>query len=352
MPPEGVVRGAESPTDHVYICPHFGGRLLEVLIRRDGAVEAWTAPRADVLDWAWREGEDVGVHVAGLLDRVDGTPPPFAGISLSAPRIMGIINVTPDSFSDGGETVTVDAALARARAFIDGGADLVDVGGESTRPGSEPVTMETEQGRVLPVVEALAADGIPVSIDSRRTGVIEAALGAGARVVNDVTALTGDAGSLEAVAGTEADVVLMHMQGQPATMQQDPHYADAALDVYDFLAARIAACEAAGIGRRRIAIDPGIGFGKAIEHNLRILSRLALFRGLGCGVVVGLSRKSFMNRLTRTVAAADRLGGSIAGGLAAVFRGAHILRVHDVAETRQALDIWQAIEAAGIDPQA
>lgn len=346
------MRGAESPSDHVYICPRAGGQHLEVLIRRDGAVEAWTAPRADVLDWAWREGEDVGVHVAGLTDRIDGTPPPFADISLTAPRIMGIINVTPDSFSDGGETVTADAALARGRAFVDAGADIVDVGGESTRPGAEPVTMETERDRVLPAVESLAADGITVSIDSRRASVIEAALAAGARIVNDVTALTGDAGSMAMVAGAEANVVLMHMQGEPATMQKDPQYVDAAVDVYDYLATRIGACEAAGIPRRRIAIDPGIGFGKAIEHNLRILSRLALFRGLGCAIVVGLSRKSFMNRLTRKVPAANRLGGSIAGGLAAVHRGAHILRVHDVAETRQALDIWQAIEAMGVDPQA
>ena len=343
------MRSAETLAGRVYVCPLIDDQRIEVLVRRAGAVETWTAPCDEVLTWALREGEDVGDYVAGLLEHFGTTPPPFAGLNLTAPHIMGIVNVTPDSFSDGGETVTREAALDRGCAFAEEGADLIDVGGESTRPGSDPVTMEVERDRVVPAVTALADAGLTVSIDSRRTAVITAAVAAGARVVNDVTALTGDEGSLEAVAAAGVDVVLMHMQGEPATMQKDPQYTDVAIDVYDYLAARIAACEAVGIPRSRIAIDPGIGFGKAIQHNLRILNRLAMFRGLGCAVVVGVSRKSFMNKLSPTLPAGERLGGSIAGGLAAVRRGAHILRVHDVAQTRQALDVWRAIEGAGDD---
>jgi dihydropteroate synthase len=267
----------------------------------------------------------------------------FAGLALSKPRIMGIVNVTPDSFSDGGEAFRVSDALERGRAMLVAGADILDIGGESTRPGAEPVSIGEELERVLPVIEGLVAAGALVSIDSRRATVMRAAIAAGARIVNDVTALTGDAEALETVAATDADVVLMHMQGEPQTMQANPTYEDAPADIRDYLAARIDACEAAGIGRVRIAVDPGIGFGKTLDHNLQILSRLDELHALGCAVVLGASRKTFIGRLSGVEDAARRAPGSIAAALAARARGAQIFRVHDVAETRQALDVWEAI---------
>jgi len=268
----------------------------------------------------------------------------FAGLGLDRPRLMGVVNVTPDSFSDGGEALRADAAVARGRALIDDGADIIDVGGESTRPGAEPVPVELELARVVPVVRALAAQGVLVSVDTRRAEVMDAALDAGARIVNDVTALA-DVRAAGIVAGRRASVVLMHMRGEPATMQDDPTYGDAALEVHDDLADRVAACEAAGIDKSRIAIDPGIGFGKTAAHNIDILARLNLFRDLGCAVVVGVSRKSFISRIDHPVPPKQRLAGSLAAGLAAIAAGAHILRVHEVAETRQAVAIWQAIAA-------
>jgi len=257
---------------------------------------------------------------------------------------MGVVNVTPDSFSDSGEALRADAAVARGRVLVADGADIIDVGGESTRPGAESVRVDLEVARVIPVIRALAEEGILVSVDTRRAEVMEAAFDAGASIVNDVTALAGMR-SAGVVAERGASVVLMHMRGEPVTMQDDPVYGDVAREVCDELAARVAACEAAGIDRSRIAIDPGIGFGKTVAHNIDILARLSLFQYLGCAIVIGVSRKSFISRIDRSVPPKQRLGGSLAAGLAAVAAGAHILRVHDVAETRQALAVWQAIVA-------
>jgi dihydropteroate synthase len=260
---------------------------------------------------------------------------------------MGVVNVTPDSFSDGGETVVAAAAVERGRRLVEDGADIIDVGGESTRPGATPVSVADELARVLPVVRELAAAGVLVSIDTRRAEVMETAIAAGARIVNDITALTGDPRALDVVAEAGVGVVLMHMQGEPRTMQLAPSYQDPARDVCRWLADRVAACEAAGIVRNRIAVDPGIGFGKTVAHNAAILARLGLYRDLGVAVVVGVSRKSFIARLSRDEQPHRRLPGSIAAALAAVERGSHIVRVHDVAETCQALAVWQAIVGAG-----
>jgi dihydropteroate synthase len=262
---------------------------------------------------------------------------------LGRPLVMGVINVTPDSFSDGGETLDCDAAIARGRAMLGEGADILDVGGESTRPGAEPVPVETEIARIVPVVHGLSAIGAVVSIDTRRAAVMAAALASGARIVNDVTALAGDPQALDVVAASGASAILMHMQGEPRTMQIAPHYDDAPLDVFAFLSARLAACARAGMAPDRLAVDPGIGFGKTLEHNLAILARLDIYRPLQCALVVGVSRKSFIGRLSGGAPAPDRLAGSLAAGLAAVHGGAHILRVHDVAATRQALAVWQGI---------
>jgi dihydropteroate synthase len=263
-------------------------------------------------------------------------------LDLARPLVMGVVNVTPDSFSDGGLFADADAAVARARELIAQGADIVDVGGESTRPGAAAVPLEEERRRVLPVIEALAGCGVPVSVDTRKPEIMREALAAGASMVNDVEALAAP-GALEVVAESGAGVCLMHKKGDPRTMQLDPRYADVVLEVKEYLAARVAACERAGIARSRIAVDPGFGFGKTFEHNLALLRALGEFRGLGAALAVGLSRKSMLGRITgREVG--ERLAASLAAALAAVARGADIVRVHDVAATRDALAVWQAVE--------
>ena len=272
--------------------------------------------------------------------------PSFAGLSLDKPRLFGVINVTPDSFSDGGEALALSEALKRGRAMLDDGADILDVGGESTRPGAEPVSAEEERARVVPVVKGLSEMGALVSIDTRRAEVMAAAIDAGAGIVNDVTALTGDQDSLGLVADRGVAVVLMHMQGEPGSMQENPQYENAAEDVFGILKARFKACEEAGILRHRIAVDPGIGFGKTVDHNLEILNRLDIYRGLGLPVLLGVSRKSFIAKLSRGEAPKDRVPGSLAAVLAAWAQGVRMFRVHDVAETRQALAVAQAIGEA------
>lgn len=281
-----------------------------------------------------------------LLARLSEPREAFAGLSMDRPRIMGIVNVTPDSFSDGGRAFAVDDALARGRALAVAGADIIDIGGESTRPGAEPVPIEEELGRVLPVVRELAAEGILVSIDTRRARVMTAALAAGARIINDVSALAGDPDALAVAAESGAPVILMHMRGDPRTMQDAPRYEHVAIEVFEFLAARVAACEAAGIPRARVAVDPGIGFGKSWEHNVTLLARLGMLHALGCPVLLGASRKGFIARLARGESADERLAGSLAAALSAVARGVQMVRVHDVAETRQAIDVWRGLAAA------
>lgn len=267
----------------------------------------------------------------------------FAGFDLTRPLIMGIVNVTPDSFYDGGYHPDPASAIAHGRRLMEEGADILDIGGESTRPGSAAVDTAAEIARVVPVIEALSAAGAVVSVDTRRAAVMRAASSAGARIVNDITALSGDADSVAAVAETGASAVLMHMQGEPATMQKDPRYVDAPAEIEAYLAGRVAACRAAGIPADRLAVDPGIGFGKRPQHNLELLAQLDRFHRLGVAVLIGVSRKSFIGMLSRGEKAPDRLPGSLAAALAAVDRGAQILRVHDVGATLQALTIWRAI---------
>jgi dihydropteroate synthase len=273
--------------------------------------------------------------------------PPFAGLALDRPRIAGIVNVTPDSFSDGGDFADPARAIDRALALAADGADIIDIGGESTRPGAAPTPVAEELRRVLPVIEAVAGQGIPVSIDTRRAPVMRDAVAAGARIVNDVMALTHDADALAAVAETGACAILMHMQGTPGTMQAAPSYALASRDICRWLSDRVAACVAAGIPEARIAVDPGIGFGKTDAHNMEILDRAGMFHGLGCAVMVGVSRKSFIGRIAGTESPKDRLPGTILATGIALSRGVQLHRVHDVAEARQAVAIWQALHGVG-----
>lgn len=261
---------------------------------------------------------------------------------------MGVINVTPDSFSDGGRFLDPAAAIRQGLALAAAGAAILDVGGESTRPGAEPVSPTVEAERVLPVISALAAAGLTVSIDTRHAATMRAALAAGARIVNDVSALTHDPQALGVVAEAGCEVVLMHAQGDPRTMQLDPRYDDAPLDVYDYLEARVRACLDAGIARERILVDPGIGFGKTLEHNLQILRALAMYRGLGCRVLLGASRKSFIAKTLGDPGLPPnaRLPGSLAAAIAGYRAGVDVIRCHDVAETLQALRVADAIEGA------
>jgi dihydropteroate synthase len=261
---------------------------------------------------------------------------------LARPLVMGVLNVTPDSFSDGGRFLDRESALAHARRMRDDGADLIDIGGESSRPGAKPVTDAVELDRVIPLVEALAREGIAVAVDTRKPAVMRAAIAAGASMINDIAALTA-AGAIEACAAGTTGVCLMHMRGEPATMQHAPVYDNVVAEVCDFLLARAAACEAAGIARERIAIDPGFGFGKTRAHNLALLRAIGDFAATGYPVLVGLSRKKSLGEITGR-AIDERLAASLAAALAAVARGASIVRVHDVRETVDALKVWGAIE--------
>jgi dihydropteroate synthase len=267
-------------------------------------------------------------------------------LNLSRPLVMGIINVTPDSFSDGGRHFQLEAAMAHARQLVNEGADILDIGGESTRPGALPVSIQQEMARVLPVIESLQGVAVPISVDTSKPEVMRAAIAAGAQMVNDINALR-DVAAMNSVVSSDVAVCLMHKQGNPQTMQTQPHYQSVVADVAEFLRKRIAAAEASGIQCNRIVIDPGFGFGKMLEHNLALLGELHKLTELGVPVLVGLSRKSMLGALTgRDVA--QRLPASIAAALIAVQRGAAIVRVHDVKETVDALKILNAVNGEGL----
>lgn len=276
-----------------------------------------------------------------VLERI-AAPRPWAGLA-GRPAIMGILNVTADSFSDGGQHADPARAIAAGLAMAAEGADLIDVGGESTRPGALAVPPDEERARVVPVVRALAAQGVAVSVDTRNAATMAAVLDAGARIINDVSALAHDPAAPALVAARGCPVVLMHMRGQPDSMAGLARYGDVAAEVAAELALRVAAAEAAGVRRAAIAIDPGIGFAKAPAASLDLLARLGVLLGLGLPLVVGVSRKSFIGRISGQAEPLQRLPGSLAAGLASSLAAAAVLRVHDVAATRQALQVWQAI---------
>lgn len=262
-------------------------------------------------------------------------------LALERPLVMGVVNVTPDSFSDGGRYATRESALAHAQRLIAEGADILDIGGESTRPGAQAVALDEERRRVLPVIEALAQCGVPVSVDTRKAELMRDAIAAGASLVNDVSALEGR-DALQSVARTRAAVCLMHKRGEPRTMQEAPHYDDVVSEVRAYLAQRLEVALAAGIDRSRIVIDPGFGFGKSFEHNLALLRGLAAFSALGVPVLVGVSRKAMLGRITGREPH-ERVHASVAAALFAAEQGAAILRVHDVWATRDALAVWGAL---------
>jgi dihydropteroate synthase len=271
-------------------------------------------------------------------------------LALDRPLVMGIVNVTPDSFSDGGKFLDKRAAIMHARRMVEDGADILDIGGESTRPGAKAASLSEELDRVLPIIEALSSEGIPLSIDTQKPEVMSAALTAGASMINDVNALQAP-GALHVLASSNAGVCLMHKQGEPETMQEQPHYHDIVSEVREFLADRAAAVMATGVKAERIVLDPGFGFGKTVPHNLALLRNLYHFLELGFPVLAGLSRKSTLGAITgRDVE--ERQAASIAAALIAAQKGAKILRVHDVRETVDALKIWEAVGGDGVRENA
>ncbi|MBO9479541.1 dihydropteroate synthase [Shimia sp. R11_0] len=312
--------------------------------------------------WCWfshveclQRGEPAKVVAARMLPpevlgRITSPRSAVAGLSMARPNIMGILNVTPDSFSDGGAFEGAQAALAHAGVMVEAGADMIDVGGESTRPGADFVPEDVEITRTAPAIKAISeALNVPMSIDTRKSQVAREALGAGAGLVNDVSGFTFDAELAPMAVQRNVPVCVMHAQGDPATMQTDPRYDNVLLDVYDFLETQVEYLESLGLPRDQIVVDPGIGFGKTQAHNLALLARLSLFHSLGCPVLLGASRKKFIGTIGNAPLAQDRAPGSLAVALEAVAQGAQIVRVHDVAETRQAINLWQAVTTGVTD---
>lgn len=284
-----------------------------------------------------------------VLDNLTRPRKSITGLAMNKPRLMGILNVTPDSFSDGGQFNAPQAALERALVMQSEGAEIIDIGGESTRPGAAEVAVDAEINRTAPVTAAIRAQSaVPISIDTRKADVGQAALAAGATMVNDVAAFTYDPALADVAAKAGVPVCIMHAQGTPETMQNDPNYDDVLLDVYDFLSARMDAAVAAGIPRNQIVVDPGIGFGKTVAHNLTLLRGIAMFHALGCPILLGASRKRFISTIGGGETATDRVSGSVAVALFAARRGVQILRVHDIFATKQALDLEWAIGGAAM----
>lgn len=291
----------------------------------------------------WIAAADLPPDIGDALTRPRAD---IAGLMMTCPRIMAILNVTPDSFSDGGRYDDTGRALARAHALTTAGADILDIGGESTRPGAERVAADAETARVLPVIAGLAG-GPPISVDTRKASVATAALGAGAAMLNDVSAMRYDPAMAAVAAAAGTPICLMHSGGDPRTMQDSPAYDDVLLDVYDHLEERIDVAIAAGIARDRIVIDPGIGFGKTADHNLTLIANLSLFHALGCPILLGVSRKRFIGTIGDAPDAGDRMPGSVALALAGIAQGVQIVRVHDMKETKQAVALWMAAIGAG-----
>ena len=315
---------------------------LDVLQCRDGEMTMVRLEAARLAEESAAGGSDAEALSGLIFDRLTKDRGEFAGLAMDRWHIMGIVNTTPDSFSDGGDNLDADEAVRSGLAMRDAGAGIIDVGGESTRPGAAPIGAEEEERRILPVIGELAGAGCLVSVDTRHTAVMETALEAGATIINDVGGLR-DKGAVELVAAKGCPVIVMHMQGEPGTMQDNPEYRHAPTDVYDWLEGRIEALRSAGVDPGSIAVDPGFGFGKAPEHNMQIMASLALYHGLGVPVLLGISRKSSIAHYSRGEEPKDRVHGSTTLAAMALGQGVQMFRVHDVAETRQALALAEAV---------
>jgi dihydropteroate synthase len=349
----GLPRGFVCPTDRnadFQLFPVSSERSMpascgELYLPTNDGVVIVTAELSKIERWAVEIGGDLPKVIAELVEGVSHPRGYFTGLPLSEPVVMGVVNVTPDSFHDGGRMNDPEVSIAHGFALIEAGAGILDIGGESTRPGADPVSVQEEIDRVLPVIESVVGQGALISNDTRRVAVMRAALAAGVSIVNDVTALS-EPGAIEMVRDAGASAILMHMQGSPQTMQVDPYYDHAPYEVCAHLAKRVEACERLGLSRDRIAVDPGIGFGKSDAHNFAILNALAMLHGIRTPIVLGVSRKSFIGRTVDANSTEDRLPGTIAATLHAVSQNVQIHRVHDVAEINQALNIWQLCDDA------
>jgi dihydropteroate synthase len=327
--------------------PLAGGRLsfaaLDVLTRAFPETKRRTVVLGDAFSGDW--GREA-LAAADILKELSEPRARLAGMSLDRPRIMGIVNVTPDSFSDGGAFASTQDAVAHGLRLIEEGADILDIGGESTRPQADEVALDEELRRVMPVIEGLRVktDAI-ISVDTRKADVMRRAAAAGADILNDVSAFTHDPEALEIAAESGLPVIVMHALGDPKTMNDNPQYDDVVLDVFDYLEGRVQACVAAGIPKAKIVADPGIGFGKHLHHNVAVMAGLSLYHGLGVPILLGASRKKMIGQLCNVDAAKDRVPGSLACAIAGVSAGVQIVRVHDVAETKQAIEVWRACAA-------
>ncbi|MCG8354003.1 MAG: dihydropteroate synthase [Kiloniellales bacterium] len=338
----------ERGTAHVLAGGPIAFAICELLVRDGDQVLSSSARFEEIEAWAADLTDVQAARISRLMTLLSDARTGLDAAPLERPEIMGIINATPDSFSDGGEHLDPRAAIEHGRGLVAAGASLLDIGGESTRPDATPVEPDRELARVTPVIVGLAArreelGGVALSIDSRHAVVMEAALALGVDMINDVTALTGDPASLEVAAASRARVVLMHGPGLSDGAGPETVYRDPALDVFDYLESRIAACVDAGIARERLIVDPGIGFGKAGGDNLAILESLALFHGLGCPILLGVSRKGLTGAMDRRWPPKERLPGSLAATLYALRQGVQFIRSHDVAETCQAVAVWERI---------
>lgn len=319
--------------------------VTDVAARSERLAGGWTFfDRVERMTRAGAEIVPLSEVPDDVMERLIKPRVPMAGLSMQSPQVMGILNVTPDSFSDGGSFVQNPEALAHAAQMEADGASIIDIGGESTRPGAAEVPIDQEIDRVVPVISAIRAQSqVAISIDTRKAAVAEAALDAGATIVNDVSAFSWDEALGDVTASRGAPVCLMHAQGDPQTMQENPKYDDVLLDVYDYLAGRIALAESKGIARHQILIDPGIGFGKSLDHNLALLQRVSLFHALGCSILLGVSRKRFIGMISGEEVPDRRVAGSLSLGLWGVSQGVQIVRVHDTYETGQAIKLQQAV---------
>jgi len=308
----------------------------QILTQLDSCAPTVQASLKAQIDWFARRREPIKLPSGNML-------------AFTKPLVMGVLNVTPDSFSDGGKYLSSQDAVRRARSMAASGADIVDIGGESTRPGATPVWEGEEAERIVPVIEAMAEESVALSVDTRNSFVMQKAFDAGAHIINDVSALTHDPDSMSFIANSDMPVILMHAQGAPETMQDNPEYDHVLLDVYDYLADRIDACVSAGVSRGRIIVDPGIGFGKrVVKDNIALINGISIFHTLGCPVLLGASRKRFIGAITGVDNAEERVIGSVVTAAAAVAEGVNIVRVHDVAETVEAVKMIQAFTDASV----
>src|SRR5688572_1918738 len=343
--PLGFYPAPPDAEDNVFSGLPLAGQPLRFtaleVARRDGVhVKRRVISLEEAIEREWGRGT---LDAAQDLEAITAARPRLAGLALDRRRLMGILNVTPDSFSDGGLHAAAEAAIAHGLKLAAEGADIIDIGGESTRPGTDYVPVEEELRRVIPVIEGLRArTEALISIDTRKAEVMRRAAAAGADILNDVSALTHDPAAMVVAAETGLPVILMHAQGDPRTMNDDPQYTDVVLDVFDFLESRVAACEVAGIPRAKLVVDPGIGFGKHLHHNVAVLASLSLYHALGVPVLLGASRKKLIDHISDVPNPRDRVPGSLAAALAGAAQGVQIVRVHDVAATRQALNVWRA----------